>query len=680
MTALIGLTGQTGAGKTAVSAIFAEAGFAVINADSEARAVLSRGSPCLAALRRVFGDGIFLRDGSLDRKAAARLIFSDSEAKARYEAIVFPYITRRIFYGEETRSGEILLDAPMLFESGLNRRCDKIVGVLSGREIRRARVTQRDGLTQREADLRMNAQHDEAFFRQNCDYLIENNGTWEELRARTDAVIARLRAELSQAPKRRGFQMNENGELPMENDELKVLREELLLKRENAAAVLSDEEIAACDAFCETYKDFISAAKTEREAAARAEELLKENGFAAWDGVSPLKAGDRIYRINRGKAVVAAVIGTQPLEDGITLTAAHIDSPRLDVKQCPIYEDSDLALLKTHYYGGLKKYQWTALPLALHGVVIRKDGTRAEITIGENESDPVFCVTDLLPHLAGEQSKRPLAGGIRGEELNLLAGSRPLRAKEGSDLVKLAVLRLLREEYGITEEDFLSAELEIVPAGKARDMGFDRSMICAYGQDDRVCAYPALRALLDTKDPARTAAVILTDKEEIGSDGNTGLCGSYFRDFVEDLAETFGVPARRVLARSKCLSADVTAAYDPTFPDVYEKLNAAFAGHGVCVMKYTGARGKSGSSDASAEYLGEVRRIFDRAGVLWQTGEIGKVDAGGGGTVAQFLANLNIDTVDCGVPVLSMHAPFEVVSKLDVYMAYKAFFAFQNQK
>ena len=457
-----------------------------------------------------------------------------------------------------------------------------------------------------------------------------------------------------------------------DKDALKELKEALLLKKQNAVQLLDDEKIAECDAFCEGYKTFLDRSKTEREAVSYAASLLEEKGFRRWNAGEAVKAGDRIYTVNREKAIVAAVIGSEPLENGIRLTAAHIDSPRLDLKQTPLYEDHEMALFKTHYYGGIKKYQWTVLPLALHGVIVRKDGTKVTVSVGEEENDPIFCVTDLLPHLASEQVKRPLNQGIKGEELNLLIGSRPFKSEEGSDLVKLRIMQILNEKYGIIESDLISAELEIVPAGRARDLGFDRSMIGAYGHDDRVCAYPALAALLHTDNPKHTAVIILTDKEEIGSEGNTGLQSAYFHDFMKDLAAVCGTKAHTVFAKSQCLSADVTAAYDPTFSDVNDPRNCAFLNYGVCMMKYTGARGKSGSSDASAEFIGNMRRLFDANGVIWQTGELGKVDIGGGGTVAAYLANLNIDTVDVGVPVLSMHAPLEVVSKIDVYMCYAA--------
>lgn len=333
-------------------------------------------------------------------------------------------------------------------------------------------------------------------------------------------------------------------------------------------------------------------------------------------------------------------------------------------------------MFKTHYYGGIKKYQWTTIPLSLHGVIVKADGTSVEVNIGEDTGDPVFCVTDLLPHLAPQQMKRPATEIVRGEELNLLVGSMPFNKDEESEQVKLNILNILHEKYGITETDFLSAELEAVPAFPARELGFDRSMIGGYGHDDRVCAYPALRALLDCEKPVHTAVTILTDKEETGSDGNTGLCSSYLPYFLEDLADCFGAKGRHVMHASQCLSADVNAAFDPTFPDVMEQKNCAYLNHGVCVTKFTGARGKSGTSDASAEFVGTIRRVLDAGDVVWQTGELGKVDAGGGGTVAAYIANLDIDTIDVGVPVLSMHAPFEVVSKLDVFMTYRAFCTF----
>lgn len=460
------------------------------------------------------------------------------------------------------------------------------------------------------------------------------------------------------------------------NSAVKELKEKLLLQRKNAYIRISDEEAEACFTFCEGYKDFMNKSKIEREAVIYSIDLLKSKGFVEYKKGMHLKAGDKIYSNNRGKAVLAAIIGTSPIEEGVRLCAAHIDSPRLDLKQNPLYEDNELALFKTHYYGGIKKYQWTTIPLALHGVIIKADGSSIAVNIGEDENDPVFCVTDLLPHLATSQMTKPLAKGITGEQLNILIGSRPFRNDEESGSVKLNIMNILFEKYGITEADFISSELEAVPAFKAKDIGFDRSMVGAYGHDDKVCAYTALIATAECEAPTHTVVTVLTDKEETGSDGNTGLCSAYLEYFIADIAEALGSDGRTVLSASECLSADVNAAFDPTFPEVNEKNNCAYINRGVVVTKYTGARGKSGTSDASAEFTGRIRRLMDDKKVIWQTGELGKVDEGGGGTVAAYIANLNVDTIDLGVPVLSMHAPYEIVSKVDTYMAYKAFAVF----
>lgn len=460
------------------------------------------------------------------------------------------------------------------------------------------------------------------------------------------------------------------------NSVSKELKEKLFSKKKNGIFRMNDAELKSCDEFSESYKSFLNAAKTEREAVEQSVELLKQKGFKEYTIGMKLSAGDKIYRNNRGKAVIAAIIGSEPIESGVRLCAAHIDSPRLDLKQFPLYEDNEMALFKTHYYGGIKKYQWTAIPLSLHGVIIKSDNSSVKVNIGEDENDPVFCVTDLLPHLATEQMKRNLAQGIKGEELNIVVGSRPFKDDEASEAVKLNILNILNEKYGIIEDDFISAELEAVPAFKAKDIGFDRSMIGSYGHDDRVCAYTALSATLDCENPKHTVVTILTDKEETGSDGNTGLCSAYLKYFIADLAAEFDTEGRTVLSASECLSADVNSAFDPTFPDVLERNNCAYINKGVCVTKFTGSRGKSGTSDASAEFVGRVRNLLDSKNVIWQTGELGKVDMGGGGTVAAYIANLNVDTIDVGVPVLSMHAPYEIVSKIDVYMAYKAFSVF----
>ena len=458
----------------------------------------------------------------------------------------------------------------------------------------------------------------------------------------------------------------------------KELKEKLFLNRKNGCLTADEAVLKAADAFCEDYKTFLNAAKTEREAVDASIKLATAAGFTEFDPDGSYKSGDRMYINNRGKAAAFIVMGRRPIIEGARVTAAHIDSPRLDLKPNPLYESNELALFKTHYYGGIKKYQWTTVPLSLHGVIVRRDGSVQKVNIGDDMGDPCFVVTDLLPHLAAEQSKRTLSEAVKGEDLNILIGSCPFKDDSESELVKLNILKILNEKYGITEADFLSAELECVPAYPARDIGFDRSLIGAYGHDDRVCAYPALRAAIDMDTPEHTVIVILADKEEIGSEGNTGLNSSFLKYIFMDLAGMQGVDGYKVMRASKCLSADVNAAFDPTYPEVMELRNASFVNYGAVITKYTGARGKSGTNDASAEFVGFVRKLLDDEGVVWQTGELGKVDAGGGGTVAMYVANLGLDVVDLGVPVLSMHAPFEVVSKFDVYMTYRTVLAFSK--
>lgn len=465
--------------------------------------------------------------------------------------------------------------------------------------------------------------------------------------------------------------MEKNEKSPSE-----VLQEQLFMQPKHGALVLSDEEISKADKYCEGYKAFLSASKTEREVVSYAVKEAEAKGFKPFDKKKKYSAGDKVYYNNRGKAIILAVIGKKGLEEGVHLAAAHIDSPRLDIKQSPLYEDVEIAQFKTHYYGGIKKYQWTTIPLALHGVVSKKDGQTIEVKIGEDEGDPLFCVTDLLPHLAKAQFKKNLGEAIEGENLNVIVGSRPFRDDKGSELVKLQIMKLINEKYGIVESDFLSAELTMVPAYKAVDIGFDRSLIGAYGHDDKVCAYPELTALFALDVPEYTSVAILADKEEIGSEGNTGLVSSYLKYFIADLARPYGLAGRDVLSRSVCLSADVNAAFDPTYPEVMERKNASYINYGVVVSKFTGAGGKYSTSDASAEFTGKVRALFDKNKILWHMAELGKVDQGGGGTVAMYIAALDVDVIDVGVPVLSMHAPFEIVAKIDVYMAHRAFYEF----
>ena len=443
-----------------------------------------------------------------------------------------------------------------------------------------------------------------------------------------------------------------------EKTKTEQLRERIMLSENKGVKALAADEIARADEFCEGYKSFLDASPVEREAVAEALAQAKAKGFAEYDPEAEYKAGDMVYLVNRGKAIALAVIGKNGVKNGARLAIAHIDSPRIDLKPNPLYEANGLGLFKTHYYGGLKKYQWTAIPLTLHGVVVKTDGTVVNIKWGDDSDESCFCVTDLLPHLAQEQVTKPMAKAFTGEDLNVLVGSRPYaEAEDEKDLVKLNIMSILNEKYGITENDFLSAELCLVPTFKAKDIGFDRSMIGAYGHDDKVCAYPALVAAFDAGVPEDTCVTYLADKEEIGSDGNTGMQSDFLRYFIYDLAAQDGVEGYRALSKSICLSADVNAAFDPTYASAFEAKNYD-------------------TSDASAEYMGKIRAMLEKNNILWQIGELGRVDLGGGGTIAKYVANMNVDVIDLGVPVLSMHAPFEIVSKTDVYMAYRAFLEF----
>lgn len=458
--------------------------------------------------------------------------------------------------------------------------------------------------------------------------------------------------------------------------------EELLNKRKSGWKGISEEEKKDIFQFSEEYMYFLNQSKTEREAIHFIKSVLEENGFKDIEQVETINVGDKVYFCNREKSLYAGVVGTKPLVEGIQVIGSHVDSPRLDLKPNPLYEDTGCCYLKTHYYGGIKKYQWTTIPLAMHGVIVKANGEKVSIHIGEDEQDPIFTITDLLPHLAQEQMEKKLKEGINGENLSLLVGNMPLENTEESDKVKLNILQLLNEKYGITEIDFASSEIEIVPAFNAKSLGFDKSMIAGYGQDDKVCAYTSLRALLDIQNPTRTAVAIFSDKEEIGSVGNTGMESHVFDMFVSELLNKTNQNNYNVLdklfCKSRMLSADVDAALDPLYASVSEKNNSAILGEGIGLNKYTGSRGKSGASDANAEYVAEIRNIFEKAEVPYRVSELGKVDIGGGGTIAYILANKGMDVIDCGVPVLSMHAPYEVTSKFDVYCAYKAYRAFWN--
>ncbi|MCD7787751.1 MAG: aminopeptidase [Firmicutes bacterium] len=469
------------------------------------------------------------------------------------------------------------------------------------------------------------------------------------------------------------------------SEKTKEMKEQLFYSKKSVYEVRSEEEINAAYDFAEGYKKFLDSSKTEREAVKAGVEILKSHGFSEYHLGDKVSVGGKYYYNNRGKSLIAFVIGSEPLECGIRISAAHVDSPRIDLKQHSLYEDTGFGYLKTHYYGGIRKYQWTTIPLALHGTIVKKDGESVDVRIGDDEGDPVFCITDLLPHLAKDQAGRPLDSAFSGEGLNVLVGSRPYstpddpyKTNEPDDRVKLAVMKYLNDKYGVTEDDLVSSELCVVPAGKTRDIGLDRAMIGGYGHDDRVCSYPILMATAEAENPEKTVMCIFADKEEIGSEGNTGMQSSNLTDAISEISKCLGANETLVRSHSLCLSADVAAGHDPLYAEVYERMNSALCGYGVTLVKFTGSRGKSGSNDASAETVYKVRRIFDDAGVVWQTAELGKVDQGGGGTVAMYISKENIDTIDLGVPVLSMHAPFEIISKVDLYEAYLAHKAFNK--
>lgn len=467
----------------------------------------------------------------------------------------------------------------------------------------------------------------------------------------------------------------------------KILQESLTHKWRNIWESVNEDEREKIFGISEEYKSFLDKGKTEREAVKEIIRLATENGYISLEeiiekGIKPTP-GMKIYANNKDKSIVLLVIGKEKLEKGMHIIGSHVDAPRIDLKQFPLYEDESLALLKTHYYGGIKKYQWVTLPLALHGVIINEKGEKIDVVIGEDEKDPVFFITDLLPHLAKDQMEKKMSEGITGEGLNILIGSIPYKDEDINEKVKLNILKILNEKYGIKEEDFTTAEFQVVPAGKSKDVGLDRSMVGGYGQDDRVCAFTSLRAILDVDNPNKTAVALFVDKEEIGSVGNTSMESKFFENVVSELInlteESYSeLTVKRALANSSVLSADTVGAFDPNYPEVMDKKNSPYIGKGIVLVKYTGSRGKGGCNDANSEYIAKIRKIFNDNNVVWQMGELGKVDQGGGGTIAYILANYGMDVVDCGVCLLSVHAPYEIASKADVYMAYKGYKAFFN--
>ena len=643
---IIGITGGTGCGKTTALRAVEALGGQVLDCDAIYHRLLQEDKALVAAIESRF-PGV-TEQGALNRKKLGAIVFEDEKALQDLNRITHASVKAEVLRILAEKPQLAAIDAIGLFEGGLAELCSFTVNIAAPYEARLSRLMVRDGISENYARSRMDAQRSETSFRWLCDYTLENNTTQEAFYAKCLSF----------------FREKYEGGNPMTNEELK---EKLLAAPKNGFAALTAEQRAEMESYCRGYMAFMDACKTEREATTWTEKAAIEHGFVELKPGMEVKPGDKVYMNNRNKSIILAVVGQESLDKGANICAAHVDSPRMDLKPNPLYEESEIAYFKTHYYGGIKKYQWVTVPLALHGVVYRKDGTVVTITVGEDANDPILMVSDLLIHLSGDQLQKTAAKAIEGEQLNVILGTEPLEG-EGSDLVKLNIMKLLNEKYGIIEEDFLSAELTIVPAGASREVGLDRSLIGAYGHDDRVCAYAEILPLLDMAAPKHTAVCILADKEEIGSVGISGMQSHAFEYFMGILCDAQGVKLEQCFANSFCLSADVSNALDPNFPGTCDARNNSKLNYGVAICKYTGSRGKGGASDASAEAMGHVRTTLDNAGVKWQIATLGKVDQGGGGTVAAYMANRNIVTVDAGVPVLCMHAPMELVSKLDCYM------------
>ena len=655
---VLGITGGTGCGKTTLLHQVEALGGCVIDCDEVYHRLLETDHDLLAAIDCAF-PGV-VQDGVLQRRKLGKVVFGDEAALQRLNALVHPFIIgaveQRLKQAQQDGRPLAAIDAVGLVESGLGQLCDGTVAVTAPAEDRVRRLMVREGIDEDYARLRIAAQKSDSEFAAQCTWQIHNNYA-------TAADFATVCG--------RWLHQWLGGTIMSEMD-WKAVRETLLHNPKQAR--LDDKDKEELNVYCKDYMQFMDRAKTEREAVEVAVEAARAAGFVEFNPEMQLRPGDKVYCVNRKKAVSFVVIGKKPLDKGTRMVIAHTDSPRLDLKPVPLYEEGEIAYFKTHYYGGIKKYQWPTVPLALHGILALTDGSVLKVNIGEDDNDPVFCVSDLLVHLSGEQMKKTLSEGITGEQLNVILGTRPLDDDDGdSNRIKLAIMMLLHDKYGITEEDFLSAELTMVPALKAREVGLDRSLIGAYGHDDRVCAYAGFYPMLHMQEaPEHTSICIFADKEEIGSEGVTGIQSQDFETMMEDLCACQKVSVRRCLGNSICFSADVTAAYDPSFSEVFDRRNSAMLNHGIALCKYTGSRGKAGASDAAGEVMARFRRAFQRGGVAWQVCEMGKVDAGGGGTVAKYMAARNIDTLDAGVPVLSMHAPWELVSKVDCFMTMKA--------
>ncbi len=670
--AIVAITGRSGSGKSSAGRFFKAAGCEVIDGDAVARQVQRPGSPCLSQLTKTFGSGILLQNGELNRRYLGEICFSDKGALKKLNSIVHPYVVEAIL----DRSRELaergvrfcFVEAPALVESGLIDYCDRVILIESERERTLERLMARDELSRQSASRRLDSQLSSEDFRSIADSVIVNDGTLPQLEEK-------LRRELDFVTEWSRKINSERG-VKMKLKDPKAAAQSLLSSKKSGFEIFEgrEEEIRA---YSDRYISYLGEVKTEREAVDYAVKELESAGFRPFDPSARYSAGDRVYINNRGKSLIAARIGTLPLEQGVRMVASHIDSPRLDLKPNPLYEQAGFAYLKSHYYGGIKKYQWASIPLCMRGVVVLKDGSVVKVNIGDKDTDPVFVVNDLLPHLAGKlQGDRKSGEVLKGEDLNILVGNEPVEGEEIKEPVKLAVLSYLHESFGMTEEDFVSAEIEFVPNFKPRYVGFDKSMVGAYGQDDRICAYTSTTAFIATEEPAHTALLILADKEETGSNGNTGLNSDFLRSFISLLSLQSGCAPEIVLQNSKCLSSDVSAAYDPNFAEVYELHNASRLNFGPSLEKYTGSRGKSGTSEASAEYVAWVRELFDSNGIPWQADELGKIDEGGGGTVAMFIAKLGVDVVDLGAPVLAMHSPYEVTGTRDLFALHEAYSVF----